>query len=123
VIRARQPRKDFCRQVLVRLGVRGFGSEVAELADQLGLSHGGFAVGEPTGLAHALKGVDLLLSAEGTFLHTARPLAEACIAAGVHYLDISNELQVFSVLYAMDERAKRVGSCSWLERINGDCVT
>jgi short subunit dehydrogenase-like uncharacterized protein len=85
------------------------GSEVAALAGQLGLPHRVFPVDEPAALVSELEGVDLVLNAGGPFLHTAAPLAVACIAAGVHYLDIGNELQVFSALYAMDERAQRAG--------------
>jgi len=85
------------------------GSEVAALADQLGPPYRVFALDDPTSLVSALRGVRLVLNAGGPFLHTAAPLAQACIAAGVHYLDISNELQVFSALYAMDERATQAG--------------
>jgi short subunit dehydrogenase-like uncharacterized protein len=38
---------------------------------------------------------------------TATPLAEACLSAGVHYLDIGNELQVFRTLYELHQRAQR----------------
>ncbi len=57
----------------------------------------------------ALSDVDLVLNAAGPFLHTASPLAQACLSAGVHYLDISNELQVFRALYDLDE----AGPASW----------
>jgi short subunit dehydrogenase-like uncharacterized protein len=60
-------------------------------------------------LSAALDGVDLVLNAAGPFLHTAAPLAEACLAAGAHYLDIGNELQVFRTLYDLDQRAQRAG--------------
>ena len=53
--------------------------------------------------------MDLVLNAAGPFLHTAAPLAEACLAAGVHYIDIGNELQVFRTLYDLDQRAQRAG--------------
>jgi short subunit dehydrogenase-like uncharacterized protein len=53
--------------------------------------------------------VDLVLNAAGPFLHTAAPLAEACLRAGVHYLDIGNELQAFRALYDLDQRARRAG--------------
>jgi short subunit dehydrogenase-like uncharacterized protein len=53
--------------------------------------------------------VDLVLNTAGPFLHTAAPLAEACLRAGVHYLDIGNELQVFAALYDLDEEAHRAG--------------
>jgi short subunit dehydrogenase-like uncharacterized protein len=53
--------------------------------------------------------VDLVLNAAGPFLHTAIPLAEACLGAGVHYLDIGNELQVFRALYGLHQRAQAAG--------------
>ena len=34
-------------------------------------------------------------------------LAEACLGAGVHYLDIGNELQVFRTLYDLHQRAQQ----------------
>jgi short subunit dehydrogenase-like uncharacterized protein len=64
---------------------------------------------DPAALTSALAGVDLVLNAAGPFLHTAAPLAEACLRAGVHYLDIGNELQVFRALYGLDERARQAG--------------
>ena len=67
------------------------------------------ALDDPAALDAALAGVDLVLNAAGPFLHTAAPLAEACLAAGVHYLDIGNELQVFRTLYDLDQRAQRAG--------------
>jgi len=65
---------------------------VAMLAEQLGLQHRAVALDDPAALTAALAGVHLVLNAAGPFLHTAAPLAEACLAAGVHYLDIGNEL-------------------------------
>ncbi len=55
------------------------GSEIAALAGQLGLPYRVFAVEEPTALASELMGVGLVLNAGGPFLHTAAPLANACI--------------------------------------------
>jgi hypothetical protein len=60
-------------------------------------------------LQTALADVELVLNTAGPFLHTAAQLAEACLSVGVHYLDISNELQVFRALYGLDERARRAG--------------
>src|SRR5271165_215702 len=45
----------------------------------------------------------------GPFVRTAAPLAEACLSAGAHYIDIGNELQVFRALYDLDQRAQRAG--------------
>ena len=82
---------------------------VAALAARLGLPHRTLALDDPAALPAALDGVDLVLNAAGPFLHTAAPLAEACLRSGTHYLDIGNELQVFAALYDLHERACRAG--------------
>ena len=85
------------------------GPEVSALAARLGLPHRVVDLDDAAALQEALADVELVLNAAGPFLHTAAPLAEACLSVGVHYLDISNELQVFRALYGLDERARRAG--------------
>jgi short subunit dehydrogenase-like uncharacterized protein len=85
------------------------GPAVAAVADKLDLPYRVLALDDPVALHDALAGVDLVLNAAGPFLDTAAPLAEACLHAGVHYLDIGNELQVFGALYDLDERAREAG--------------
>jgi short subunit dehydrogenase-like uncharacterized protein len=80
---------------------------VTALAERLGLPE--MSLDDPAALTAALANVDLVLNAAGPFLHTAAPLAEACLRAGAHYLDIGNELQVFRALYGLDERARQAG--------------
>jgi short subunit dehydrogenase-like uncharacterized protein len=80
---------------------------VTALAERLGLPCRELSLDDPAALTAALADVDLVLNAAGPFLHTAAPLAEACLRAGVHYLDIGNELQVFRALYGLDERARQ----------------
>jgi short subunit dehydrogenase-like uncharacterized protein len=82
---------------------------ITALAEQLDLPHRVLTLEDPAAVSAALDGVDLVLNAAGPFLHTAAPLAEACLAAGAHYLDIGNELQVFRTLYDLDQRAQRAG--------------
>jgi short subunit dehydrogenase-like uncharacterized protein len=82
---------------------------VTALAEQLGLEHRELSLDDPAALSAALDGVDLVLNAAGPFLHTAAPLAEACLRSGVHYLDIGNELQAFRTLYDLDQRARQAG--------------
>jgi short subunit dehydrogenase-like uncharacterized protein len=79
-------------------------------AASLGMPYRVVALDDRDGLQLALRDVDLVLNAAGPFLHTAPALAEACLSAGVHYLDISNELQVFRALYALDTRAGEAGA-------------
>jgi short subunit dehydrogenase-like uncharacterized protein len=82
---------------------------VTALATRLGLPSRELSLDDPAALTAALAGVDLVLNAAGPFLHTAAPLAGACLRAGAHYLDIGNELQVFRALYGLDERARQAG--------------
>ncbi len=82
---------------------------ITALAERLDLPHRALALDDPAALSAALAGVDLVLNAAGPFLHTATPLAGACLNAGVHYLDIGNELQVFRALYDLHQRAQRAG--------------
>jgi short subunit dehydrogenase-like uncharacterized protein len=82
---------------------------IAALAERLHLPHRALILDDPAVLHAALADVDLVLNAAGPFLHTAVALAEACLRAGVHYLDIGNELQVFRLLYDLHQRAQRAG--------------
>jgi short subunit dehydrogenase-like uncharacterized protein len=82
---------------------------ITALAKRLDLPHRALTLDDPAALNAALADVDLVLNAAGPFLHTAVPLAEACLRAGVHYLDIGNELQVFRALYDLRQRAQAAG--------------
>ena len=85
------------------------GSAINALAERLDMPYRVLVLDDPTVLRSALAEVDLVLNAAGPFLHTAAPLAAACLDAGVHYLDIGNELRVFRTLYDLDQRARRAG--------------
>lgn len=52
-------------------------------------------------LVDALQSFKVVLHAAGPFMHTALKMAQACIKAGVHYLDITGELGVFELLKKM----------------------
>ncbi len=85
--------------------------EISALARRLGLPHRVVDSNDAAALQEALFDVKLLLNAAGPFLHTAVPLSEACLSVGVHYLDLTNELQVFRALYGLGDRARRAGVC------------
>src|SRR5580704_12873220 len=89
-------------------GAAGYtGALIAQHACERG--HRPVLAGRTAPAVAALAGGALVLNAAAPFLHTAAPLAEACLAAGVHYLDIGNELQVFAALYDLDHRAQQAG--------------
>jgi short subunit dehydrogenase-like uncharacterized protein len=79
---------------------------VRALAEKLDLPYRVLALDDPAALHENLNDIDLVLNAAGPFLHTATPLAEASLGAEAHYVDISNELQVFRSLYDLDQRAR-----------------
>lgn len=79
---------------------------LVELAQRLELERRVVSLDDQAGIRQVLAGVDLVLNAAGPFLHTAGPLARSCLDTGTHYLDISNELRVFSELYSLHARAE-----------------
>ncbi|MGH1574474.1 saccharopine dehydrogenase family protein [Methylobacterium sp. P31] len=60
-------------------------------------------------LRAALAGVSAVIHAAGPFSKTSRPMAEACLAAGTHYVDITGEIEVLEALAARDGAAKAAG--------------
>lgn len=57
-----------------------------------------------------LESVSAVLLAAGPFVHTSAVVAEACLAASIHYLDITGEISVFEALRRLDKRAKSARS-------------
>jgi short subunit dehydrogenase-like uncharacterized protein len=85
------------------------GPQVTALADQLDMPCRIFALDDPEIIIASLAGVTAVLNCAGPFASTARPLMEACIACGVHYLDITAEYKVYALAEAWSERAAAAG--------------
>src|SRR5436305_4372453 len=58
------------------------------LARETGLDYRSFALDDPGRVVEGIGGVQAVLHCAGPFAHTYRPMADACLQAGVHYLDI-----------------------------------
>ena len=56
-----------------------------------------------------LSNVALVLHCAGPFIHTSKPMVKACLAAGVHYLDITGEIAVFEAIMRRDAEARERG--------------
>jgi short subunit dehydrogenase-like uncharacterized protein len=82
---------------------------VAALARELGLEHRTFGLDAPAAVAPSLAGLTAVLNCAGPFARTAAPLAEACLQARVHYLDVTGEIAVFEALAARDAEALVAG--------------
>ncbi len=82
---------------------------VGALAAELGLPHRAFGLDDPTKLAEGLAGTEAVLHCAGPFVRTSRAMVRACLAAGVHYLDITGEIAVFERVLAADGKAREAG--------------
>jgi short subunit dehydrogenase-like uncharacterized protein len=78
---------------------------VTTQAEQLGLDHRIFELADRLSLDEALQEVDAVLHCAGPYASTWRPMAEACLRTGTHYLDITGEIGVFERLAALDAAA------------------
>jgi short subunit dehydrogenase-like uncharacterized protein len=99
---------------LLALGVRpvlGGRDErrLAALATPHGLAYRVASLDDPGALVASLDGVGAVLHAAGPFSTTARPMVEACVHAGVHYLDITGEVLVLEEIARRHAAAARRG--------------
>jgi short subunit dehydrogenase-like uncharacterized protein len=84
-------------------------AKLALLAAEYGLEYTALDLNDRTSLVNALSRVRLVLHAAGPFIHTSAPMLDACLQAGVHYLDITGEIGVFENTFAHDQAAKDRG--------------
>ena len=69
----------------------------------------GAASGREGALRAVLRDVPVVLNCAGPFSQTYRPVADACLRTGTHYLDITGEMFEHEESAARDEEAKRAG--------------
>ena len=83
------------------LGARSEG-EIAKL-------HGEKRIFSVSDAARSLQGVSVVMNCAGPFKDTTRPLAEACIVAGAHYLDLSGEYPEHDSIARISDQASAKG--------------
>jgi short subunit dehydrogenase-like uncharacterized protein len=102
------------------------GPKVAALADELGLDHRVFGLADPDAIRRGLDGMTAVAHCAGPFSATAGPMARSCVNAGVHYADITGEIEVFEDLHGLHDRAKEAGSVllpgAGFDVVPTDCV-
>ena len=84
-------------------------NKLRPMAEKYGYEFLTFDLADTPALEAALQEVDVVLHAAGPFIHTARPMMEACIRTQTHYLDITGEIPVFELGHRMDEQARSAG--------------
>jgi short subunit dehydrogenase-like uncharacterized protein len=82
---------------------------VSEQASKLGFEHRAFSLDDARVVDEGLRDIDVVLHCAGPFTHTSRPMADACLRNGVHYLDITGEIEVIEALAVRDAEARAAG--------------
>lgn len=78
-------------------------------AQRLGLDFRVIELADWPTLDAALRETGLVVHAAGPFVHTWKPMVEACLRAGAHYMDISGEIEEFEAIAPLDAQAKEAG--------------
>lgn len=78
-------------------------------AERLSLDYRVIHLSDASALDDALRSTRLVVHCAGPFVLTFRQMAEACLRAGAHYIDISGEIEGFEALAALDSQAKTAG--------------
>jgi len=84
-------------------------SKLKNQADFLELFHQTADLSDPGELDALLKDAHTVLHCAGPFVHTWKPMAEACLRNGCNYLDITGEITVFEGLKNMGSQFKKAG--------------
>ena len=84
-------------------------SKIEPLAKRFSLPFRVFGLDDANSVADNLTDVAVVLNCAGPFTRTARTMAQGCIQAGAHYLDITGEVEVFELLAKMGTKAQASG--------------
>ena len=79
------------------------------LGDTLGLLTRVFDLSHAAAMRRAIKGSRLVLHCAGPFSSTSRPMLDACLEMGIHYLDITGEIDVFAACHSRSDDARERG--------------
>ncbi|PSM45038.1 saccharopine dehydrogenase [Streptomyces dioscori] len=82
---------------------------VTALGDRLGVESRAFTLDDPALVRAALDDITVVLNVAGPFHRTARPLMDASIDQGVHYLDTTAEYDVFATARSRHAEATAAG--------------
>lgn len=84
-------------------------ARLKSIAAQHGLEYQPISLDDREALEAGLAQVDVVLHIAGPFSQTSKPMVDACIRTGTHYLDITGEIDVFEACAARNEEAEAAG--------------
>ncbi len=79
--------------------------KVKEQAKTLQLPYLAFDLENHKIVEEKIKDFKVVLHCAGPFSHTSKPMVDACLKTGTHYLDITGEYQVFEEIFKRDTEA------------------
>ncbi|MEH0156223.1 saccharopine dehydrogenase NADP-binding domain-containing protein [Limibacter armeniacum] len=80
--------------------------KIKPIAKHYGWEYRTADLNDPRALDFLLSEMTVVLHCAGPFKFTAKQMMEACIRNGVHYLDITGEIEVFELGKSLDQKAK-----------------
>jgi len=78
-------------------------------AERLGLDFRVIPLSDRSALEDSLRATGLVVHAAGPFVNTWKPMVEACLRTGAHYVDISGEVEEFEAVAPFDSVARTAG--------------
>lgn len=82
---------------------------VREVAERTGLSYRVFGLDDEAVLDAGIGDAELVLHCAGPYSATSRPMVDACLRVGAHYLDITGEYAVLEAVLGRDAEAEAAG--------------
>jgi len=81
---------------------------LAALAHELDVAYRVFSLDAELSSAN-FDGIHTVLNCAGPFVHTAKPLMQACLRYGMHYLDITAEIGIYQLAESLSTAASDAG--------------
>jgi short subunit dehydrogenase-like uncharacterized protein len=83
--------------------------KLKEQSNELGLPYKAADLSDSKQMDELLSNAELVIHCAGPFIHTWKPMLDACLRNNCHYLDITGEIPVFEAIKARDEKIKEAG--------------
>lgn len=80
--------------------------KLKEISQKNGLEYRVFSLDNINEVVKNLEDIKVVIHSAGPFIYTAKPMVNACIETGTHYIDITGEIDVFEWIATKDQEAK-----------------
>ncbi|MFM8315888.1 MAG: saccharopine dehydrogenase family protein [Deltaproteobacteria bacterium] len=85
-------------------------AKLKTLAKELSLPYRAFSLNSIDEVKDNISSCSLVLLCAGPFSETSQPMVQACLELGIHYLDITGEIEVLDRVLSLNRTAKERGS-------------